>query len=127
MHGRKKSDLPQTKEEKDAVQAKISNYNKVSEMGGELWPGCFENYRFVRCCSPAASGFPPSLPVISRAFVQWAGQLFLSSRPSAVLSMDVHFSNCVYIFTYSILHGTSLLQEIEVKPTRVRRDQDLGL
>lgn len=29
MHGRKKSDLPQTKEEKDAVQAKISNYMKV--------------------------------------------------------------------------------------------------
>lgn len=33
MHGRKKSDLPQTKEEKDAIQAKISNYKKVSEMG----------------------------------------------------------------------------------------------
>lgn len=31
MHGRKKSDLPQTKEEKDAVQAKISNYKKVSK------------------------------------------------------------------------------------------------
>lgn len=30
MHGRKKSDLPQTKEEKDAVQAKISNYKKAS-------------------------------------------------------------------------------------------------
>lgn len=30
MHGRKKSDLPQTKEEKDALQAKISNYKKVS-------------------------------------------------------------------------------------------------
>eukprot|EP00903_Cladosiphon_okamuranus_P016843 g15533.t1 len=29
MHGRKKSDLPQTKEEKDAVQAKIFNYKKV--------------------------------------------------------------------------------------------------
>ncbi|CAM9240482.1 unnamed protein product [Ectocarpus fasciculatus] len=29
MHGRKKSDLPQTKEEKDAVRAKISNYKKV--------------------------------------------------------------------------------------------------
>lgn len=29
MHGRKKSDLPQTKEEKDAIQAKISNYKKV--------------------------------------------------------------------------------------------------
>ncbi|CAM9597079.1 unnamed protein product [Discosporangium mesarthrocarpum] len=29
MHGRKKSDLPQTKEEKDAVKAKISNYEKV--------------------------------------------------------------------------------------------------
>lgn len=30
MHGRKKSDLPQTKEEKDAVQSKISNYKKAS-------------------------------------------------------------------------------------------------
>lgn len=30
MHGRKKSDLPQTKEEKDAVRAKISNYKKAS-------------------------------------------------------------------------------------------------
>ena len=30
MHGRKKSDLPQTKEEKDAVQTKISNYKKAS-------------------------------------------------------------------------------------------------
>lgn len=29
MHGRKKSDLPQTKEEKDAIQEKISNYKKV--------------------------------------------------------------------------------------------------
>lgn len=29
MHGRKKSDLPQTKQEKDALQAKISNYKKV--------------------------------------------------------------------------------------------------
>ncbi|CAM9297573.1 unnamed protein product [Ectocarpus sp. 8 AP-2014] len=31
MHGRKKSDLPQTKEEKDAVRAKISNYKKARE------------------------------------------------------------------------------------------------
>lgn len=30
MHGRKKSDLPQTKEEKDAVEAKISKYKKAS-------------------------------------------------------------------------------------------------
>ncbi|CAM9358206.1 unnamed protein product [Choristocarpus tenellus] len=29
MHGRKKSDLPQTQEEKDAVKSKIANYQKV--------------------------------------------------------------------------------------------------
>ncbi|CAM9190415.1 unnamed protein product [Scytosiphon promiscuus] len=36
MHGRKKSDLPQTKEEKDAVNTKISNYKKASRNRTEM-------------------------------------------------------------------------------------------
>lgn len=47
MHGRKKSDLPQTKEEKDAVNAKISNYKKASRNR----TGIIKSKSFFQTCS----------------------------------------------------------------------------
>lgn len=72
MHGRKKSDLPQTKEEKDAVQAKISNYKKASRACATMFCPTTKVLADQAESSPFKSGVTsPCSRSASLAFFDW--------------------------------------------------------
>lgn len=90
MHGRKKSDLPKTKEEKDAIQAKINDYKKVVFSKRVLFHVFLQTSVEVWSVAIQRSDFlPPSIPYIH------------------------YFSTCVVLY---ILCGVSLLS---LEPTLV--------